>query len=207
MSIVGTRFSSAMTVSCPRVSLNLTQCRKCVDVCVIRHLCSSICKESQRAVPESKSFQGTYASRRGLDHRKVRLEMLFECITELFGIDLLNLSILSKHCHADLRSRPDVVQTWSDSEVARRKLLIRPLARTESARGELTGWFRIVCARSAEMDNGRHYHPGASNRSRTRSVSVIFRDGRLRSTVGPNSRHPGSEERCNLGLCPFVTPY
>jgi hypothetical protein len=36
------------------------------------------------------------------------------------GIDLLGFAILSNHFHLILRSRPDVVQSWDDTEVARR---------------------------------------------------------------------------------------
>ncbi len=52
------------------------------------------------------------------NHRKVQMEILFERFAGLFGIDLLDFSVLSNHFHADLRSRPDIVRNWSDSEVA-----------------------------------------------------------------------------------------
>ena len=61
------------------------------------------------------------------DHRKEQIEELFERFAALFGLDLLVYSILSNHFHAVLRSRPDVVATWSDTEVARRWMLICPL--------------------------------------------------------------------------------
>ena len=38
-------------------------------------------------------------------------------------IDLLGFAVLSNHFHLILRSRPDVVGTWDDTEVARRWLL------------------------------------------------------------------------------------
>jgi hypothetical protein len=46
-----------------------------------------------------------------------------------FGIDLLCHAILSNHFHLVLRSRPDVVAQWDDSEVARRWLMLCPLRR------------------------------------------------------------------------------
>ncbi len=46
--------------------------------------------------------------------------------TGLFGIDLICFSILSKHHHLILRSRPDVVKTLDDTEVARRWLMLCP---------------------------------------------------------------------------------
>jgi hypothetical protein len=43
-----------------------------------------------------------------------------------FGIDILAFSLMENHIHQVLRSRPDIVQTWDDSEVARRWLMICP---------------------------------------------------------------------------------
>jgi hypothetical protein len=60
------------------------------------------------------------------DHRKEMIEKLFEHFAGLFALDLLAYAILSNHFHAVLRSRPDVVATWSDLEVARRWMLICP---------------------------------------------------------------------------------
>ena len=60
------------------------------------------------------------------DHRKQWLEDRLQRFAAYFGIDLLGFSILSNHFHLILRSRPDVVATWDDSEVARRWLMICP---------------------------------------------------------------------------------
>ena len=54
------------------------------------------------------------------DHRKVWIEDLLQRFAAAFGIDLLIFAILSNHFHLILRSRPDVVATWDDTEVARR---------------------------------------------------------------------------------------
>ena len=48
-----------------------------------------------------------------------------------FGIDLHSLAILSNHFHLILRSRPDVVATWDDTEVARRWLMLCPKRKNE----------------------------------------------------------------------------
>ena len=61
------------------------------------------------------------------DHRKTWIEDLFQHFAGCFGIDLLCFAILSNHFHLVLRSRPDVVATWDDSEVARRWLLLCPV--------------------------------------------------------------------------------
>ena len=55
------------------------------------------------------------------------LERLAAC----FGIDLLTYAILSNHFHLILRSRPDVVQTWSDEEIACRWLTLCPIRKDD----------------------------------------------------------------------------
>ena len=60
------------------------------------------------------------------DHRKIWIEDQLKLLSANFGIDLLAFSIHSNHFHLILRSRPDVVETWNDSEVARRRLLLCP---------------------------------------------------------------------------------
>ena len=60
------------------------------------------------------------------DHRKIWIEDQLKLLSANFGIDLLALAILSNHFHLILRSRPDVVETWDDSEVARRWLMLCP---------------------------------------------------------------------------------
>ena len=57
---------------------------------------------------------------RNFDHRKDWMESKLEWHAANFGIDLLGSAILSNHFHLILRSRPDVVQTWDNTEVARR---------------------------------------------------------------------------------------
>jgi len=57
------------------------------------------------------------------DHRKLWVETLLKRFAACFGIDLLGFVILSDHFHLILRSRPDVVRTWNDTDVARRWLL------------------------------------------------------------------------------------
>jgi len=54
------------------------------------------------------------------DHRKAWIESQLKRMAARFGIDLVAFAILSNHFHLILRSRPDVVATWNDTEVARR---------------------------------------------------------------------------------------
>ena len=48
------------------------------------------------------------------------------------GIDLLCQAILSNHIHLVVRSRPDVVAEWDESEVARRWLMLCPVRRDKN---------------------------------------------------------------------------
>ena len=59
-------------------------------------------------------------SGKNFDHRKRWFEEKLKQLAANFGIDLLAFSCLSNHFHLVLRSRPDVVQTWDDTEVASR---------------------------------------------------------------------------------------
>lgn len=70
-------------------------------------------------------------SGRNYDHRKQWLEARLQRFAAQFGIDLLCFSILSNHFHLVLRSRPDVVATWDNAEVARRWLMICPVRKDQ----------------------------------------------------------------------------
>ena len=61
-----------------------------------------------------------YRSRQ-IDYLKVRCPLF-----DLFGIDCLTFAVMSNHLHVILRSRPDVVRSWSDEEVAQRWLKLCP---------------------------------------------------------------------------------
>ena len=65
------------------------------------------------------------------DHRKLWIEQQLELAAACFGIDLIAFSLLSNHLHLVLRSRPDVVKTWDDMEVARRWLQLCPLRKNK----------------------------------------------------------------------------
>ena len=68
------------------------------------------------------------------DHRKSWMDDQLVHQAKHFGIDLLCQAILSNHFHLVLRSRPDVVAEWSDTEVARRWLMLCPVRRDEKRR-------------------------------------------------------------------------
>ena len=52
------------------------------------------------------------------NHRKAWLETRLEFLAGVFSVDVLGFAILSNHFHVVLRNRPDVVATWSATEVA-----------------------------------------------------------------------------------------
>ena len=54
------------------------------------------------------------------DHRKTWMQERLEFLASQFGIDVIGFSVMSNHFHTILRNRPDIVASWSDSEVARR---------------------------------------------------------------------------------------
>jgi REP element-mobilizing transposase RayT len=63
------------------------------------------------------------------EHRRQWIRDRLEFLASVFGIDCLTYAIMSNHIHLVLRSRPDVVGTWSDEEVARRWLRLFPKRR------------------------------------------------------------------------------
>ncbi len=70
------------------------------------------------------------------DHRKEWVESDLRRLAAGFGIDLLCYATLSDHFHLILRSRPDVVATWDDAEVARRWMKLCPLRKNEVGQAE-----------------------------------------------------------------------
>ena len=71
-------------------------------------------------------------SGKNYDHCKVMIENQLQRLAGAFGVDLLGFAIMSNHFHLILRSRPDVVLTWDDTEVARRWLLICPVRKNSA---------------------------------------------------------------------------
>ena len=65
-------------------------------------------------------------SGKSYEHRRQWIRDRLEFLASVFAIDCLTYSLMSNHIHLILRSRPDVVRTWSDEEVARRWLRLCP---------------------------------------------------------------------------------
>ena len=88
-------------------------------------------------------------SGKNFDHRKRWIEGKLKLLAENFGIDLLAFSCLSNHFHLVLRSRPDVVATWDDTEVARRWWTLCPQRKVKR---EVNGQVVSVPAEPTEWD-------------------------------------------------------
>ncbi len=77
---------------------------------------------------------------KNFDHRKRWVEEKLQLLAGQFGIDLLAFTCLSNHIHLVLRSRPDVVQTWDDTEVARRWWTLCPKRKIKREVDGVTLW-------------------------------------------------------------------
>ncbi len=85
---------------------------------------------------------------KNFDHRKQWLEEQLKRLAGLLGIDLLCHAILSNHFHLVLRSRPDVVAAWDDTEVARRWLLLCPLRKDDQGQAVEPNEFELNSIRN-----------------------------------------------------------
>jgi hypothetical protein len=57
---------------------------------------------------------------KNFDYRKDWIEARLKVMAANFGIDLLAFACMSNHIHLVLRSRPDVVETWTNTQIAER---------------------------------------------------------------------------------------
>ena len=71
------------------------------------------------------------------EHRRGWIEKRLEFLAGFFAIDVAGYAILSNHFHVILRNRPDVVETWSDGEVARRWLMLCPIRKNKDGTPEV----------------------------------------------------------------------
>ncbi len=138
-------------------------------------------------------------SGRNYDHRKVWIDEQLVHQARHFGIDLLCQAIMSNHLHLVLRSRPDVVQEWSDEEVARRWLMLCPERRDEDRRpmeptefeisrivnnkeklaslrsrlSDISWWMRLLCQHIAQRANREDGEVGKFWQARYRAVRLL----------------------------------
>ena len=57
---------------------------------------------------------------RDYSHRREWVCQRLEELAAIFGLDILSFAVLSNHLHIVVRTRPDVVKSWTDMDVARR---------------------------------------------------------------------------------------
>ena len=133
------------------------------------------------------------------DHRKIWIEDQLKLLSANFGIDLLAFAILSNHFHLILRSRPDVVETWDDSEVARRWLMLCPkrkkpdkspeepnefelnsirndpdkLATIRTRLSDIAWWMRLLCQNIGTRANQEDKEVGKFFQGRYRAVRIL----------------------------------
>ena len=55
---------------------------------------------------------------RDFSHRKDWIRDRLEVLAGIFAVDVMGFAVLSNHMHVVVRTRPDVVATWSDDEIA-----------------------------------------------------------------------------------------
>lgn len=133
------------------------------------------------------------------NYRKVWIEELIKHQAKYFGVDVLVFSLMSNHFHQILRSRPDVVETWNDSEVAWRWLMLCPkrkgqngqaleptdvelnsiltdpdmLRMIRSRLSDISWWMRLLCQKIAQRANAEDEQVGRFWASRFRAVRIL----------------------------------
>jgi hypothetical protein len=139
------------------------------------------------------------------DHRKIWIEAMMRDYAQYFAIDILCFAILDNHFHQVLRSRPDLVSSWDDTEVARRWMMICPLRRgpdglpMEPTEAELNSirhdpnklldirlrlsdiswWMRLICQKIAQRANAEDETSGRFWDCRFRAVRILDEAGLL----------------------------
>ena len=103
----------------------------------------AICHVFARVVRRCFLLGNDPVTGKNYDHRKVWIEQQLQRLAANFGIDLLRFSILSNHFHLILRSRTDVVESWDDSEVARRWMMLCPVRKKSDSSAEEPNEFEL----------------------------------------------------------------
>ena len=152
-----------------------------------------------RVVRRCFLFGDDPVSGKNFDHRKVWIEDQLQIQAACFGIDLLGFALMSNQFHLILRSRPDCVAAWNDTEVARRWLVLCPIRKDENGRAEepnqaeldliqndsqkvktirsrlsdISWWMRILCQHIAMRANYEDKEVGRFFQSRFRAVRLL----------------------------------
>ena len=65
-------------------------------------------------------------------HRKEWIRCRLEELAGIFAVDVMSFAVLSNHLHVVVRTRPDIVKSWSDEEVALHWWRLFPQRRDDS---------------------------------------------------------------------------
>ena len=79
-----------------------------------------------RAVRRAMLCGMDHYSGKSYEHRRDWVKNRLVFLAKHYGIDVLGYAVMGNHLHVILRNRPDVVNTWSDEEVARRIWFLFP---------------------------------------------------------------------------------
>ena len=63
---------------------------------------------------------------RDFSHRKQWIEDRLQFLASIFSVEVATFSVMSNHYHVTVRTRPDIVENWSEREVASRWLTLCP---------------------------------------------------------------------------------
>jgi hypothetical protein len=134
------------------------------------------------------------------DHRKQWIEDELKQLAAGFGIDLLGYALMSNHIHLILRSRPDVVETWDETELARRWLRLTSVSRDREPTepelnsirldldklatirrrlSDISWWMRLLCQMIAQRANCEDQELGKFWQSRFRAVRLLDEESLL----------------------------
>lgn len=162
-----------------------------------------------RTTRACKLFGDDPLSGNNYDHRKGWIEELIKRFAANFAIDVLSYSVLSTHHHQMLRSRPDIVDHWDDTEVARRWLMICPERKDEDGNpmtpsnaemdtirncperlaeirlrlSDVSWWMRLINQRVAQRANREDGKKGHFFEERFKGIPVIDEESVLACAV------------------------
>ena len=123
-------------------------------------------------------------SGRDLSYRKDWIVARLKLFARCFAVDVCDYSIMSNHLHLVLRTRPDLVDTWSDEEVARRWWTLFPRRKNRDGTAKEPKQFELdVLMRDAD----------ALEEKRRRLSSLSWFMGRLKEWV---ARRANKEDDC-----------
>ena len=138
-------------------------------------------------------------TKKNFDHRKVWIEEQLKLQAAQFGIDIISFSVMSNHFHQILRSRPDVVETWGNAEVARRWLMLCPKRKNAQGKplepsqqeidaianspveaskirtrlSDISWWMRILCQKIGTRANQDDQENGRFFQGRFKAVRLL----------------------------------